>query len=291
MYMMMIVLVIGGMLVHNGIDFRRRWLDRKRHATASERVARFTRFERVQHWTLASSFIVLLATGFAFRFGWRPPGLDAPTWAGWRANLHRGAALVFMTIAVTHILWLGLSRRGRMNLAALRPRIRSVKDAICAVACCFRLGPPSTNDWRALIGTMKYNLGLAPERPPQGRFTYAEKMEYYALVWGGIVMVATGLGLWFVVPVLTRTPAWVAHLLDTVHLFEATLAGLAIVVWHFYFTIFRPEVFPISRAMITGTIPRQEADEEHALEVAASSDACTACGKSVADCTCAAARI
>lgn len=289
MYTMMIVLVIAGMLAHNGIDFRRRWLDRKRHARRpddAQRVARFTRLERVQHWTLATSFLTLLATGFAFRFGWRPPGVDAATWPAWRGGLHRGAALVFMSIAVVHVTWLFLSRRGRMNAAALRPHIRSIKDVFCVAACCFRFGPPSMNDWRALIGTLSYNLGRTPERPAQGRFTYAEKMEYYALVWGGIVMVTTGLGLWFVVPVLTRAPAWVAHLIDVIHLYEATLAGLAIVVWHFYFTMFRPEVFPISRAMITGTIPQDEAEEEHALESGARGDACTACGKSAVDCAC-----
>ena len=284
MYGMMIVVVIAGMLFHNALDFRRRWVDRRKHRPASgERVARFTLVERIQHWTLAISFLTLLGTGFSFHFGWRPISMDPATWAAWRSGLHRGAAIVFMALSVVHVGWLALTRRGRMNLAALRPRIRSVTDAICFVACCLRLGPPSTADWRALVETIKYNLGRAPSRPAQGRFTYAEKMEYYALVWGGIVMVGTGLALCFVTPLLDRFPAWTAHLAGVIHFYEATLAGLAIIVWHFYSTMFRPDVFPLSRAMISGDIPSSEAAEEHPLEHAPS---CPRCHRAPSQCQC-----
>ena len=268
MYLMMIVAVIGGMLLHNGIDFRRRLIDRRKRARPASRatVMRFTVVERIQHWALATSFLTLLFTGLSLRLGWRPVGVSAETWVIWRSWLHRAAAVVFIGLGVAHVAWLFLTARGRVNLAALRPRIRSVRDAACCVGACFYCGPPSRSDWRALVATMKYGLGRAPRRPPQGRFTYAEKMEYYALLWGGLVMTLTGLALWFVTPVLDRAPAWVTNLAAEIHLFEAILAGLAVVVWHFYFTIFRPEVFPLSHAMVSGRIPVHEAEEEHGLE-------------------------
>jgi hypothetical protein len=37
-----------------------------------------------------------------------------------------------------------------------------------------------------------------------------------------------------------------------VHFYEAVLATLAIVVWHFYFVIFDPLVYPMDTAWLTG---------------------------------------
>lgn len=53
----------------------------------------------------------------------------------------------------------------------------------------------------------------------------------------------------------------------TVHYYEAWLAFLAIVVWHFYFVIFNPDVYPMSLAWWKGTITEEEMAEEHALEL------------------------
>lgn len=290
MYVMMIVVTVGLMFGHNVLDFwrraRQRWLERKRNtansATRENRpselpeepqlnkrtyILRFTAAERIQHWTLAASFMVLALTGFALQYGWNIPLLEAQQSALWRGFLHRGAAVVFMLLAVHHVGYVSFSRRGRSNLRALIPRLRSLKDIACRCAACFRLGPPSLSDWRDLIATVKYNLGLTQTRPAMGRFTYAEKMEYFALLWGSAVMILTGLILWFEVPFLNRFKYWVFDLATVVHLYEAVLATLAIIVWHFYFTIFNPHVFPLSTTMVTGRISREEMEREHKLEL------------------------
>jgi hypothetical protein len=44
------------------------------------------------------------------------------------------------------------------------------------------------------------------------------------------------------------------------------LAFLAIVVWHFYFIIFNPDVYPMNLAWWKGTISEEEMAEEHPLE-------------------------
>jgi hypothetical protein len=54
-----------------------------------------------------------------------------------------------------------------------------------------------------------------------------------------------------------------------VHFYEAVLATSAIVVWHFYYTIFNPDVFPLSKAMVTGRLDREEMGLEHGLELRA----------------------
>ena len=150
---------------------------------------------------------------------------------------------------------------------AMMPRFDRPANVVCAVCSCMRLGPPSAADWRDLVQTVRYNLGRTNVRPRFGRFTYAEKMEYFALGWGGAVMILTGLALWFEVPFLNRFPFWGFQLATVLHYYEAVLATLAIVVWHFYFTMFNPDVFPISKAMITGEVTREEMAREHPREL------------------------
>jgi cytochrome b subunit of formate dehydrogenase len=282
---MMIGLTVGLMLAHNAIDFWRRALERWRRrrkggetghrrrggsgADPSPAYVRFTVNERLQHWVLAASFGVLVLTGFALVFSWRVPVLEAERGVWLRAFAHRAAAVTFMGLAVYHIAYVALTRRGRHNLRALVPRLRSARDLVCRCAACLRLGPPSVSDWRDLVETVKYNLGLRPTRPAMGRFTYAEKMEYLALVWGSVVMILTGLALWFEVPFLNRFPYWAFDLATVVHYYEAVLATLAILVWHFYYTIFNPDVFPLSKAMVTGELERDEMEREHPQELKA----------------------
>ena len=303
MYLMMIAVTISLMLAHNGLDFRGRLRDRLRRrggspkrSTSGERGSspppppggdavvptkpassrgsnegpaylRFTLNERVQHWTLAASFILLAATGFALKFAWRVPGLEAQQGVLLRGFVHRAAGVVFIALAVYHVGYMTLTRRGRYNLRSLAPQVRSARDFLCRCAACFRLGPPSVADWRDLIRAVKYNLGLAPTRPAMGRFTYAEKMEYLALIWGSAVMIVTGLALWFEVPFLNRFQYWVFDLATTVHFYEALLATLSIFAWHFYYTIYNPHVFPLSKTMLTGRISREEMGRDHALEL------------------------
>lgn len=275
MYRMMIVGIIGLMILHNGTDLFRRWRDRiarRQRQVSASRVAdakylRFTRNERAQHWTLAASFIVLAVTGFALKFTWSVPWARGQTAATIRSEAHRLAAVVFMGLAVYHLGYLLLTQRGRKMTLDILPRFNKPGNILCCLASCERLGPPSTSDWRDLIQNVKYNLGLTSTRPQFARFSYAEKMEYLALVWGAIVMIGTGLALWFEVPFLNRFPFWGYELATVVHYYEAVLATLAIIVWHFYFTIFNPDVFPVSKAMITGKLTGEQMEQEHPLEL------------------------
>ena len=87
---------------------------------------------------------------------------------------------------------------------------------------------------------VRYLTGLSKEKPKIGRFGYAEKMEYWAVVWGTIIMGVTGLMIWFKMDVTHWLPRWVVDVALTIHYYEAILACLAIVVWHFYHVIFDP---------------------------------------------------
>jgi hypothetical protein len=73
--------------------------------------------------------------------------------------------------------------------------------------------------------------------------------------------------LWFPAQFSMFLPSWAVTAAQTVHLYEAWLATLAIIVWHFYFVIFNPDTYPINLAFWKGTLTEQEMEEEHPLEL------------------------
>jgi cytochrome b subunit of formate dehydrogenase len=259
-YILLIVVVVGGMFVHNLFDFVRkskRQLMYRRGLLARTHVGhrlylRMSLGERVQHGALALSFITLVLTGFALKFPgawWVAPVADiSPLIFAARGILHRTAAVVLVLSGLYHCYYVLVVPRGK----------RLIRDLL-----------PVPGDFRDAIAVMKYNLGLSPAKPAFGRFSYIEKSEYWALVWGTIVMGMTGGILWFdntFLGLLTKLWWDVAR---TIHYYEAWLATLAIIVWHFYFVIFNPDSYPINLAFWKGTLTEEEMQEEHPLEIQA----------------------
>ncbi len=257
-YIILIVVVVGGMFIHNVLDFvrksRRRLMIRRgliieEHA-GRRLYVRMTLSERLQHGTLLVSFVTLVITGFALKYpdAWwvTPVRQISPVMFEIRSIVHRIAGVVMILASLYHLYYLAFVPRGRQLLKDLLPVMQDVRDA---------------------IAVMKYNLGLSVIRPRFGRFSYIEKSEYWALVWGTIVMGATGTILWFdntFIGLLTKLWWDVAQ---AVHYYEAWLATLAIVVWHFYFVIFNPDVYPMNVAWWKGTLTEEEMREEHPLEL------------------------
>jgi formate dehydrogenase gamma subunit len=230
-YLVLIFTVIGGMLVHNFIIWRHKALDRRR--AIPRPVIRMSRNQRVQHFLLFSSFFALVFTGFALTY--------PESWLAWllgssetvRRLGHRIAAVVLLVVSVYHIIYLSTSQEGR----------ETVRDLL-----------PTPQDATDCLQTMRYYLGLSSDRPRHGRFSYPEKVEYWALVWGMIVMALTGLAAWFQVWVVRVLPHWSIDLALVIHFYEAVLATLAIVVWHFYQVIFDPDVYPLNWAFWDGRV-------------------------------------
>jgi hypothetical protein len=77
-------------------------------------------------------------------------------------------------------------------------------------------------------------------------------MEYWALIWGSMVMTLTGVVLLFINLSLSSLPLWAVDLARTIHFWEALLACLAILVWHFYWVFFDPEIYPVNLTWICG---------------------------------------
>lgn len=242
-YLALIVVSIGAMFVHNLLLFLKKTAARMRASIRP--VLRMTLAQRWQHFVLAGSFIVLAVTGFALKFpdSWLAKVLGANE--PFRRWTHRVAGILLLLGGAWHVVYVMSSREGRRLVRDLFPIRRDLADAWCAV---------------------RYLCGLSRQRPQIGRFGYAEKMEYWAVVWGSIIMGATGLMIWFKLDVTQWLPRWVVDVALTIHYYEAVLACLAIVVWHFYHVMFDPDIYPLNRACWDGRVSEEWQAHEHPLE-------------------------
>ncbi|NUO79970.1 cytochrome b/b6 domain-containing protein [candidate division KSB1 bacterium] len=210
---------------------------------------RWTRVERYQHWILALSFTMLAITGFALKYPeavWVQPLLVFEENFALRGWVHRIFALVFVGLSIYHVGYLLFTPRGRMQLKALAPRRQDFFD---------------------FKDNLRFLLGKRATPAEFDRFSYMEKAEYWALVWGTVVMAFTGFLLWFENFALRIFPFWMMEVFTVIHLYEAWLATLAIFVWHFYAVIFNPEVYPLNQSMIDGYMSESEMEREHGREL------------------------
>lgn len=259
LYLFAIVGLVGAMFLHNVLDWFRKLIDRhrERHGAPSvvERKSRlFLRMtvnERVQHALLASSFILLVVTGFVLKFpdAWWVRGLremGGTFFFDLRGLLHRVAAVVMVGTAFYHLYYVAFTERGRQFIRDIMVRGQDLKDL-----------------WTVL----RYNVGRTRQRPAFGRFNYVEKSEYWALVWGTVIMTVTGVVLWFENTFMGAFSKLFVDVNETVHYYEAWLAFLAIVVWHVYYVIFNPDVYPMNLTWLTGTVTEEEMEKEHPAEL------------------------
>jgi len=245
-YLLLIVGVIGGMLVHNALLFWRKTSERLRARVRP--VLRMSAAQRWQHAVLAVSFIVLAITGFALKFpdSWlaKVMGSSEP----FRRWSHRIAGVVLLVVGLYHLIYLLTTKDGRKLVRDLFPVKKDLADV-----------------WDAV----RYLTGLSKHKPKIGRFGYAEKMEYWAVVWGTFLMGATGLMIWFKIDVTQFLPRWLVDVALTIHYYEAILACLAIVVWHFYHVVFDPDVYPLNTACMDGYVTEKWQRHEHPLDTEA----------------------
>jgi cytochrome b subunit of formate dehydrogenase len=203
-----------------------------------------SRNQRLQHLALLTSFGILVLTGFALKFpdSWLADALGSSETV--RRIGHRVAGVILILASLWHLGYVSLTTAGRRTLKELIPAKKDLLD---------------------LIGNLRYYLGRSSERPKIGLFGYAEKAEYWAVIWGVMIMGGTGLMIWFKVGVFGFLPRWWIDVALAIHFYEAILATLAIVVWHFYQVIFDPDVYPINWAWLDGLVSEKHFREEHPL--------------------------
>ena len=249
-YLALILLVIGTMFLHNAIIWQSK--ARALRAMQNPKMTRMSTNQRWQHLILLTSFIILVITGFALKFpnSWLADVLAMGERL--RSITHRVAGVVLIAAGIYHIFYLVITKEGRRLICDFAPRPRDAFDA-----------------W----ATMRYYLGLGGEKPRFDRFNYAEKAEYWALVWGTALMAVTGVMMWANVSTGNLLARWWVDVATAIHFYEAILATLAIVVWHFYQVFLDPDVYPMNWAWWDGKMPVEHYRHEHELDTEALNEA------------------
>lgn len=213
-------------------------------------VVRFSTSQRIEHIIVMVTFIVLSVTGLAQRYsttGWGEWVISGLGGIGYTRLIHRAFGVMFTLSALYHIgyvVYIYFVKHRKLTMV------------------------PTFNDFRGVVGTLKYSLGLIDKPPQFGRYDYRQKFEYWGVAFGGMVIIVTGYFLIFPEAVARILPGQIVAAAMELHGFEATLAALTIVIWHLYDVMVRPDIFPADTTMFTGRISTERMLEEHALEYA-----------------------
>ncbi len=210
------------------------------------RYLRFPVPERVEHWIVVLSFVVLAITGLVQKYALVTISQGIISFLGGVENvraIHRLASVVLMVEAVYHV---GVVL---YKLLVLRVRPTAI---------------PGITDLRNALRSLAYNLGFSKERPQQGRYTFDEKAEYWFMIWGTLIMGVTGFMMWNPIATARLLPGEFIPASKAAHGGEALLAVLSIIVWHLYHVHLRG----FNMSMFTGRLSEEEMIHDHPLELA-----------------------
>jgi cytochrome b subunit of formate dehydrogenase len=214
-------------------------------------VWRFNLYFRVIHAMIVATFFVLVVTGLPLRFScaaWAP-GLMHLLGGATRAGVaHRTAGLLvfgYFAMYAAYVTW-----RGWRDPRAVRRWF----------------GPDSIlmkpQDVRDALAMVRWFFGLGPQ-PRFGRYSYMEKFDYFAELWGVGAIGFTGLMLWQPEFFARFFPGVLFNVAIIIHSYEAMIATAFIFTIHFFNVHLRPDKWPLDAVMFTGRATVHYMEEEH----------------------------
>ncbi len=245
-YIILIASVIGGMFLHNFFLYLR-YVRNEEEENRVFYIIRLRPSEVFQHAILTITFTVLAVSGFGLRFPhswWVSIFESMGIHEAQRGMIHRVAAVCFIMISLYHLYYIIFTERGKYLFRQIFPRSSDIQEA---------------------IQSFKYFLGLRKSNPEFEEFDYTEKAEYWALVWGGIIMAATGIILWFPTLITSFAPSWIVMASQLVHFYEAILATAAIIIFHIFIVMYHPGIYPMNLSWINGKMSLRAAIHEHPI--------------------------
>ena len=227
----------------------------KKPVKTKMRVERFAVFERVLHFFMALSFLILAGTGLPLKYAHS----EMANWLvhnviGFEnaALLHRWAAFTMGVVFLSHFIKI-------LYVVFIKKQKGIFKGQNSLVPC--------WQDFKDFFNHIAYFIGIKKEEPAWGRWTYWEKFDYFAVVWGMLIIGSSGLALWFPEAFSQLFPGWIINAAHIIHSEEALLATGFIFVVHFFNTHLRPGAFPMDEVIFTGRIPEGKFEEERSLEL------------------------
>jgi len=212
---------------------------------AQQTYLRFQVSQRIEHALLILSFGTLGLTGLIQRYAGNQAAETLIVLLGGIELvriIHRVAAILLAGQSIYHVLAL-IHKVFVMRVEmTMLPGLKDIIDAIDVV---------------------RHNLGLTQDHPKLPRYNFTEKAEYWAMIWGTIVMGLTGFMLWNPIITTRLLPGEIIPAAKAAHSAEALLAVLAIFVWHFY----NVHLKSLNKAIFTGKMTRRQMHEEHGAEL------------------------
>ena len=209
---------------------------------------RFSKKQRIEHFVVMTTFVLLALTGFPQKFYEAGVsrflvkifgGLDGAR------LVHRVSGFLFAALTFFHL-----------SAAILSTLQHKMKMTLV----------PDRQDFKDAVQQLRYYLGLGNEEARFDRFDYRQKFEYWGLVLGGLVMIATGFILYFPMLVARFLPGELIPMAKVAHSNEGLMAFLVVITWHIYNAHLAPGIFPFDPAIFTGKIPLERLRHEHRRE-------------------------
>jgi formate dehydrogenase gamma subunit len=214
-----------------------------------DRFVRFSVLHRFLHLVVMIGFTGLAVTGLALGFSATAPAkavmwvLGGSSHAAW---LHRFCAVVTYGCVIIHAFWFLYYK------FILSGRLTGPHSMV-----------PSWKDLKDFKQNMAYFLGQRKTPPEFDKFSYIEKIDYWALFIGMNTMGITGLVLWFPESFTRFIPGFFVNIAQVLHFYEAILAVAIKFFIHVGMAHFRPAVYPVDMSIFTGKASRERIMEEH----------------------------
>ena len=218
-------------------------------ASPDDQIKRFSQGRIFEHWLHVVTFGVLVCTGLSQKYY----SLEFSQWVilflGGIDNvrlIHRVAGAIFCVELAVHL-------------------------AIAAAGIIYGRWQPTMiitkKDFTDVVHNIRYYLNMENSPAGGGRYTYKQKFEYWAILSGVMLMMITGLILWFPVWVTRLLPGEIIPAAKVLHSNEA----LSRIHHHFHLAYLQRSVQPggVSARYehFTGSLSRERMLREHPDEI------------------------
>lgn len=215
-----------------------------------EAIRRFSRTRVAEHALLIVTIGLLALTGLSQKFHY----VGASQWVILKLGgidnvriIHRFAGAAFLVHMLVH-----------MAAATVGVAVKRWRPSMMI----------TRKDFSDAVHNIRYYAGLENRPALCDRYDYKQKFMYWSILTGGLLMIATGLVLWFPVTAARYLPGEMIPVAKALHTNEALLIFLLLAIWHIYDSIFSPDVFPLDASIFTGYISRKRMAREHPIELA-----------------------
>jgi formate dehydrogenase gamma subunit len=205
---------------------------------------RFRRRQRWEHWALLISFTILLLTGLPQKYRtttWSQQILSTPERLEFVQNLHHIAAILLIVLAIYHL-----------GTAIVHMARRKLSPEMLI----------TWQDFKDAAQMLAYLLFMRKDQPPFGKYNFEQKVTYWFIFFGTLIMIVSGIILWFPEEVTLVLPGGVIPAAKLSHSTEAVVIGIFIIIWHF----FHVHLQRLNLSIFNGKMSENDMKKYHALE-------------------------